>query len=257
MQLASPYRSGWPAGAADIMESVEGLGESMTNIGYELPSFDEPPSAIVEQPTCGNIAVALDGHIRGWRLLPPFFREEGNAWRIALSMEPQLGRLVRSADTLDEPARSPLRLFEDGYRLDRHIRFIAVFVRPVRGVSSIGRKAMSCCFRALTTVIPTGTAASIVLKGSHPRCPLAVYRAVAGVAEMSRQIMGKSLAETKRAENGLRIGPARITRSGSCTARLLLEMVSSWVIWPFRDDTRQKRALAAGGALHGSGIAAD
>ena len=56
---------------------------------------------------------------------------------------------------------------------------------------------MSCCFRALTTVIPTGTAASIVLKGSHPRCPLAVYRAVAGVAEMSRRIMGKSLSRDK------------------------------------------------------------
>lgn len=90
--------------------STAARGSSSNGVGQ----YDIRPTArsAAPNPRLARIGAA------GWRLVPPFPRESGNAWEFTLP--PDCGfDFAACADNVDQWTRSPLELFEDGRPLGR------------------------------------------------------------------------------------------------------------------------------------------
>jgi hypothetical protein len=84
----------------------------MAELGYAVPA--EPVRAAASGTGLG--AVSRIGPTE-WRLNPPFQADSGMAWTARLHMAPELATFERQCDDLEQPCRSPLRLYEDGVAL--------------------------------------------------------------------------------------------------------------------------------------------
>ena len=111
--VPSARQSPLPSGIAASCDAVPGLARAMAELGYALPAEPAgPASALPAEP--GAVSSIGAG---AWRLNPPFQADQGEAWVVRLDMAPELARFEAVADTLEQPYRSPLRLFEDGVAL--------------------------------------------------------------------------------------------------------------------------------------------
>jgi Sulfotransferase family len=108
--VPSAMQSPYPPGLAEMLDTVSGLAEAMTALGHDLPE-----ESLAAAPASTGMASPVGA--QSWRLNPPFQADSTAGWAARLHMAPALAGLEALADNLEQPYRSPLRLFEDGVPL--------------------------------------------------------------------------------------------------------------------------------------------